>query len=233
MKIIHSKWGPVSTRPHFKPSEIDRICVEELRKEGLYPDSPEAIRIDRFVEKRFGVVPQYEDLPEGVLGFTQFTKSGVAAIVVSAALDAEKSRVAERRVRTTLVHEAGHGLLHAYLFALDEKPLHLFDTDSRSDHQIFCRDVQGEERKGRVYDGRWWEFQANRAMGGLLCPRALVQEALKPFLILSGSLGGVTLDENRRKGAIRALADIFDVNPIVAKIRITELYPAETGQLQL
>jgi hypothetical protein len=70
-------------------------------------------------------------------------------------------------------------------------------------------------------------------MGGLLCPRALVQEALKPFLVLSGSLGGVTLDENRREGAIRALADIFDVNPIVAKIRITELYPTETGQLQL
>jgi hypothetical protein len=233
MEIIHSKSGPVSTRPHFKPSEIDRICVEELRKEGLYPDSPEAIRIDRFVEKRFGVVPQYADLPEGVLGFTQFTKSGVDAIVVSVALDAEKSRVAERRVRTTLAHEAGHGLLHAYLFALEETPLHLFDSDSRSDHQILCRDVQGEERKGRVYDGRWWEFQANRAMGGLLCPRALVQGALKPFLMPSGSLGGVTLYENRREGAARALADIFDVNPVVAKIRIAELYPTGSGQLQL
>ena len=163
-------------------------------------------------------------------GLLNSPRSGVAAIVISAALDAEKGRVAERRVRTTLAHEAGHGLLHAYLFALDEKPLHLFDADSHSDHQILCRDVQGEERKGRAYDGRWWEFQANRAMGGLLCPRALVQEALKPFLMPSGSLGGVTLDENRREGAVRALADIFDVNPIVAKIRINELYPAETGQ---
>ena len=95
---------------------------------------------------------------------------------------------------------------------------------------VTCRARSG---RGRVYDGRWWEFQANRAMGGLLCPRALVQEALKPFLMPSGSLGGVTLDESRKEGAARALADIFDVNPIVAKIRISELYPAETGQMQL
>ena len=233
MKTFRSKSDPFSERPHFEPSEIDRICDDELRKEELYPNSPEAIRIDRFVEKRFRVVPQYEDLPEGVLGFTKFTKKGVEAIVIAASLDAEKGKVAERRVRTTLAHEAGHGLLHAYLFALDEKPLHLFDADSHSDQKILCRDVQGEERKSRAYDGRWWEFQANRAMGGLLCPRTLVQEALKPFLVPSGSLGAVALDEKRREAAVRTLADIFDVNPIVAKIRVNELYPAETGQLRL
>src|SRR5260370_19088482 len=112
MKMIRTKSGPVSERPHFKPSEIDRICVDELRKAGLYPTSPEPIRIDRFVEKRFGVVPQYEELPEGILGFTQFGKNGVDAIVISAALDLQGGKVAERRIRTTMAHEAGHGLLH-------------------------------------------------------------------------------------------------------------------------
>jgi len=81
-----------SERPHFESSEIDRICADELRKEGLYPNSPEAIRIDRFVEKRFGVVPQYENLPDGVLGFTKFTKKGVVAIVIAAALDARRAK---------------------------------------------------------------------------------------------------------------------------------------------
>jgi len=233
MKTYRPKSGPFSERPHFEPSEIDRICADELQKESLYPNSPEAIRIDRFVEKRFNVVPQYEDLPKGVLGFTKFTKKGVEAIVVATALDAEKGEVADRRVRTTLAHEAGHGLLHAYLFALDDKPLHLFDADSQSDHKILCRDVRGDERKNQAYDGRWWEFQANRAISGLLCPKTLVQESLKPFLVTIGSLGAVTLDEKRREGAVRTLADIFDVNPIVAKIRINELYPAETGQLRL
>jgi hypothetical protein len=189
MKTIRSKSGPFAERPHFQPSEIDRICVDELGKAGLYPSSPQAIRVDRFVEKRFGVAAEYEELPAGVLGYTRFSKSGVEAIIISAALDAEKTKVAERRIRTTLAHEVGHGLLHAHLFALDDKPLHLFDADSHADHQILCRDVQGEERKTRAYDGRWWEFQANRAMGGLLCPAALMQEALKPFVTASGSLG--------------------------------------------
>jgi hypothetical protein len=232
MKTFRAKTGPFTERPHFEPVEIDRICIDELRKAGLYPASPQAIRIDRLVEKRFNVVPEYEDLPEGVLGYTRFSDKGVDAIVISAALDAGGGRVTERRVRSTLAHEAGHGLLHAYLFALAEKPFHLFDDDSQTGHKILCRDVQGEERK-KHYDGRWWEFQANRAMGGLLCPLLLVKEALKPYLTASGSLGATEIDEGRRDEAARALADIFDVNPVVARIRINEVFPAKTGQLFL
>jgi hypothetical protein len=225
--------GPSSKQPYFTSSQIDQICCDELRKEGLFPGAPEAIRIDRFIEKRFHVSPQYENLPAGVLGFTRFGKSGVQAVVISAALDAEGGKVAERRVRTTMAHEAGHGLLHAHLFALDEIPLHLFDKDSHSVDQILCRDVQGEDQKTSRYDGRWWEFQANRAMGGLLCPRPLVHEAMKPFLAPAGLLGIEVLDEKRREESVRTLADIFDVNPVVARIRVNELFPAQTGQMQL
>ena len=229
----HTQSGLNSKPPYFKPSQIDQICADELRKADLLPSSPTAVRIDRFIEKRFGASPQYEDLPQGVLGFTKFNKNGVEAIVISAALDAQGGKVAQRRVRTTLAHEAGHGLLHAYLFALKDKPLHLFDKDSHTEHQILCRDVPDEEQKSRRYDSRGWEFQANRAMGGLLCPRALVNEAITTFLVPSGMLGLEILDEKRREEAVRVLADIFNVNPVVARIRTSELYPAETGQLRL
>jgi hypothetical protein len=233
MKSFRDKSGQFSERPHFEPIEIDRICDDALRKAALFPTTPSAIRIERFVEKRFGVTPEYDDLPDGVLGYTRFGKNGVEAIVISAALDAAKGKVAERRVRTTLAHEAGHGLLHAYLFALGEKPLNLFDRDSQADHKILCRDVQGEERKSRAYDGRWWEFQANRAMGGLLCPRSLVEISLKGHLIPSGSLGAMTIDPDRRDQAIRDVSETFDVNPVVARIRIDELYPSQGLQLHL
>jgi hypothetical protein len=224
--------GPSSKQPYFTPSQIDQICCDELRNEGLFPATPEAIRIDRFIEKRFRVSPQYEELPAGVLGFTRFGKNGVKAVVISAALDAEGGKVAERRVRTTMAHEAGHGLLHAHLFALAEIPLHLFDKDSHSGDQILCRDVQGSEQKAGRYDGRWWEYQANRAMGSLLCPRPLVLEAMKPFLVSAGLLGVEVLDENRREESVRVLADIFDVNPVVARIRVSELFPVQTGQMR-
>jgi len=225
--------GPSSKQPYFTPSQIDQICCDELRNESLLPNSPEAIRIDRFIEKRFRVSPQYEELPAGVLGFTRFGKNGVKAVVISSALDAEGGKVSERRVRTTMAHEAGHGLLHAHLFALDEIPLHLFDKDSHSADQILCRDVQGDEQKARRYDGRWWEVQANRAMGGLLCPRPLVHEAIKPYLSPAGLLGVEVLQESRREESVRALAEIFDVNPIVTRIRINDLFPPQSGQMHL
>ena len=233
MKTFRTNSGPFSQRPHFEPAEIDRICDDELRKAGLYPASPQAIRIDRFIEKRFGISHEYQDLPEGVLGYTRFTKVGVDAIIISAALENAREKVAARRVRTTLAHEAGHGLLHAYLFAFDHKPGQLFDADSHADHTILCRDVKEDEGQKRAYDGRWWEYQANRAMGGLLCPKALVHDALKSFMRPIGSLGAVILDEDRRGEAIRAVAEAFDVNPVVARIRINEMFPPETGQLLL
>jgi hypothetical protein len=41
------------------------------------------------------------------------------------------------------------------------------------------------------------------------------------------------LAENRREDAVRSLAEIFDVNPAVTRIRLAEMYPAHTGQLPL
>jgi hypothetical protein len=225
--------GQTYKAPYFTPNQIDNMCCDELRGVGLLPNSPEPIRIDRFIEKRFNVSPQYEDLPDGVLGFTRFGKNGVKAVVISAALDAEGGKVAGRRIRTTIAHEGGHGLLHAHLFALDDIPLHLFDKDSHSEDQILCRDVHGDEKKAPRYDGRWWEVQANRAMSSLLCPRPLVQGAMKPFLSPAGLLGVEMLTENRREEAARCLAEIFDVNPAVTRIRISEMYPPQTGQMHL
>jgi hypothetical protein len=218
--------------PYFTVRQIDNMCCDELRGVGLLPSTAKPIRIDRFIEKRFNVSPEYEDMPDGVLGFTRFGKNGVKAVVISTALD-EGGKVAARRIRTTIAHEGGHGLLHAHLFALEEVPLHLFDQDSYSGDQILCRDVHGDEKKAQRYDGRWWEVQANRAMSSLLCPRPLAQEAVKTFLAPAGLLGVEVLAENRREEAVRALADIFDVNPAVARIRIGEMYPAQTGQMHL
>jgi hypothetical protein len=219
--------------PYFTPTQIDNICCDELLAVGLLPDAPEPVRIDRFIEKRFNVPPQYEDLPDGVLGFTRFGKNGVKAVVISADLDADGGKVASRRLRTTIAHEGGHGLLHAHLFALDEIPLHLFDQDGHSGDQILCRDVHGDERQAHRYDGRWWEVQANRAMSSLLCPRPLIQKAMKPFLSPAGQLGVEVLAESRREEAVRALAELFDVNPAVTRIRISEMYPLQTGQMHL
>jgi hypothetical protein len=233
MKTMRPRNGPFAERPFFSAQEVERICEDELRKSGLYPDSPQSIRIERFVEKRFQVRPIYEDLPTGVLGYTEFGPSGVVAVYVSRALAEEGTKVAERRLNTTFAHEAGHGLLHTHLFVLEPTHVpHLFgDGVDRVTPRILCRDGDVGHRESRSdrpkgYDGRWWEVQANMVIGALLLPRALVVRALDPFLESTGKLGTKTLNGSRMSQAVKSLADVFDVNPVVAQIRVTEIFGA-------
>src|SRR5204862_7617 len=110
MKTFKQKGGPFQERPYFELNDIERICADELQAVGLLPPEPGPIRIERFIEKRFGVSPIYDELSDGVLGYSEFGAKGVQAIVVSQALAEEVSPAASRRVSTTLAHEAGHGL---------------------------------------------------------------------------------------------------------------------------
>lgn len=213
-------------QPYFTDTEIDRIAVEELLGVGLLPSTPEPIRIERFVEKRFGLARvSYEDLPATVLGYTQFISKGVEAVFVSRALAEEGSRVAERRISSTLAHEAGHGLLHSYLFMLDSFPTGLFENDRDvTPARILCRDSLPVPKRP-AYDGRWWEYQANRMIGALLLPKPLALAAIGPYLAPIGQLGTPALPDGHRRKAARELAELFDVNTPVAEIRLATLCP--------
>lgn len=231
MKTFKAKIGPFQEGAYYPDDEIENICSGELLRVGLLPRQPEAIRIDRFIEKRFGIVPSYEDLGDGVLGLTKFTSKGVAAVAVARSLEEEGTTVAERRIRTTLAHEGGHGLLHTHLFVLQAGKQALFgDFSEPGKPKVLCRDEKSIGQQ--AYRRQWWEIQANKAMGALLLPKELVQLAMKPFLVPSGLLGFETLTGDNRMTAIRDLAEIFNVNPVVVRIRLGKLYP-ESGQLSL
>lgn len=230
MKNFRTKNGPTKERPYFKAEEIEEICVSELKKFGLLPSEPSPIRIDRFIEKRFGVSPKYEEIDGGILGFTLFGPNGVEEIFVAKSLEEENNLVSERRIRTTLAHEAGHGLLHAHLFTLGKTGKSLFSEDQPEEPKILCR----EPKTNRGYSGDWWEFQANSAMSALLLPKVLVYKAIKEFLIPVGLMGREVLDESKRPVAIDKLSEIFNVNPVVVKLRLSELYPlTDSAQLSL
>jgi hypothetical protein len=90
MKNFRAQSGPFRERPFYELREIERICEDALRRVSLLPSDPSPIRIERFVEKYFRVTPAYEDLDDGVLGFTQFGPTGVQAIVVARALETQQ-----------------------------------------------------------------------------------------------------------------------------------------------
>ena len=174
----------------------------------------------------------YDTLPADLLGLTRFGSKGPEAVVVSRTLAEEDNSVAERRLSSTLAHEAGHMLLHGRLFTLQRRARSrsLFEDDLDDKNQtVLCRSGTigntSESTGIPHYDGRWWEFQANKMIGALLVPRLLVREALSSFLIAQGHLGLTQLDPTRREEAVSCLSDVFDVNPAVARIRGRRDFP--------
>jgi len=235
MKTLQGRIGPFAERPYYTQEEIERICTTALRKSDLYPASPSPIRIERFIEKHFNLSPVYDDLPEGVLGFTRFGSKGVEEIIISKTLAEEGSKVAERRLNSTLAHEAGHGLLHAHLFVVESLNTPLFgEVESGKRIKVLCREEIVGKQAEKKYDGKWWEYQANKVIGSLLLPKSLVLENLRSLLTKQGSLEQLSLLPSKREDAAKILASTFEVNPVVARIRLNELYPLKNdSQLTL
>ena len=239
--MIRTNKGPFAKRPFFEKDEIDTIASDELRMVGLLPEEPAPIRIERFIEKSFGIVPTYQDLPSDLLGFTRFTVNGCEEIVVSKALSEEGSDVAERRLNSTLAHEAGHALLHSQLFADLHRstPTKRITDDVKINRKtILCRKVtegvSDSPGNRSNYDGQWWEYQANLMIGTLLIPRPLLRRALVPVLSPVGMLGFEAMDPGNRDLATSIAASVFEVNPVVARIRVDEVFPPNSeGQLTL
>src|SRR5216684_9080774 len=142
MKRIPTSEGPFPTRLYYPDDEIEQICSNALAETNLLPSKPGPVRIDRFIEKKFDVQIIYESLDKGVLGFTEFSPKGVEAVHI-AEPTGDLYVQEDRRLNSTLAHEAGHGLMHTQLFVehfADSKPFdnHPHVTQTR----ILCREEQ-------------------------------------------------------------------------------------------
>ena len=145
MRSFRSTSGGYGRRLLFEEREFDEIATQELRSAGYLPSAPEAIRIDRFVERRFGCTVEYQDMGEDVLGATLFNNDGsVRNVVVALHLETE---TADRLFRSTVAHEAGHGLLHSSLFIVDpaQADFRIDNADFKSG-RIMCR--SGDVKSG-------------------------------------------------------------------------------------
>jgi len=230
MKEFSTKEGPYPVRLLYGTVEIDQICEDALRKARLLPAEPEPIKIDLFLERYFEVVVDYQDLGEGILGSTIFNSNGaVTGFLISPRIEEDGTETGERRARATLAHEGGHGLLHPRLFMKDQATGDLFGslkTHKAAPPNFLCRNSDiGAVGSALKYDGRWWEWQANRAIGGLLLPKKLVTRVAAKFTT-QGDFGPILI-ETKRSTLEKEIAQIFNVNPAVARIRIAEMYSAD------
>lgn len=235
MRQYPSREGPFPIRLHFEAQEMDDACVQALKASKFLPSVPSPIRIDAFLEKHFQCPVVYEDLPTGILGCTEFTATGrVQRIVVASALAEDNNdRVVRRRLNATFAHEGGHALFHPILF-VSAGEQHLIGGAENVDlkkRRILCRDSDFKVTGSGRGHSRWWEYQANCAIGGFLMPRKLVLSALDPVLEESPVTKTKRLQRTSLDKATNLLSEIFDVNPAAARIRLGTLFPEDDAQL--
>ena len=226
MRKVPTPSGPLPFQLYFEDlGEIDEICLEALKIQSLLPSRPAPIRIERFVEKQFKTPLIYEDLGPEYLGCTIFNSSGaVEAILISRSLEEQNTMPARRRVRSTVAHEAGHGLLHGSLFMESNSADLLNGAVGNNHRRILCRSEDIIVDTQRSYAGRWWEFQANQAIGSLLLPRLLMNAFLDQSGITPASVESRILTSAERDLLVKKAAVTFDVNPVVVRIRLDSLF---------
>jgi hypothetical protein len=98
MKNLRASRGPFAEQPYYTDREIEQTCDDALKSAGYFPAAPGPVKIERFIEKHFKVAPQYDDLPEGVLGYSCFGPSGMTSMHIAAALTDTGRRSDDRRV---------------------------------------------------------------------------------------------------------------------------------------
>lgn len=222
----------------YEPQDIERIMSDELRKSGqrLTADSP-APDLERFVEAHLRVtLDQYADLPESVLGLTEFAVGRRPSMKINAALTEAAEAVPANpgmrgRWRATIAHEASHVLLHQYLF--DPAMAQVQRGDYRDPEPIVVengglmrclnRDINDQRAacSGRA-SRDWREIQANKGMAALLMPAQPFRRAA--LRTVSGlSLGLITAGSPDAESLVGALAEEFLVSRQAAGFRLEGL----------
>jgi IrrE N-terminal-like domain len=216
----------------YEPEDIEQIATEQLRRADLMPTLDDPVTdVERLIEGHLRAeLDLYADLPDGVLGLTQFPARGAPKVLIDSALT--EARDAEHaptgvvgRWRATLAHEASHIFLHRYLF--DSEMAQLAGRGGvavlgegglmRCLHRDISPTVADWSSMRRRSD--WREVQANRAMAALLMPRRLFRRlALREMRQLCLGTPPVAVPEV--EGLATALADLLQVSKQAARIRL-------------
>lgn len=234
------KWysGPEGDqRIWYEYEEIEQIAEDELRRAKLVPSMSQPVTdLERFIEDHLKVkLDQYCDLPEGVLGLSQFQPRRSPTISISR----ELTELAEcehppagavGRWRATMAHEAAHVVLHRYLFEPGLTPQ--MSSEVTAPHKVttglmrcLTRDVAPVNDKNWAQVRRkpdWREVQANRGMAALLMPsrifRRVATQQISEFNMSSVSSG--TIDSTTLAAA---MSELFKVSKQAATIRLESL----------
>ncbi|WP_354101972.1 ImmA/IrrE family metallo-endopeptidase [Bradyrhizobium sp. RT5a] len=192
---------------------FEKLVADHLRsKHGKVEFPISTDDITTLIERDVTDLDQYADLTmygAGVEGVTEFAGAGKPRVSISN--DVHRF---ENRLRTTLTHEYGHVILHAYLFGLEQRQLAV--DGKRKPNAIYCkRDTMISASKTD-----WMEWQAGYVSGAALMPKSYLQKIVAGVQYARNIYGACEPGGANGEALIQAVVSEFAVSREAATVRL-------------
>ncbi|WP_314951913.1 ImmA/IrrE family metallo-endopeptidase [Bradyrhizobium lupini] len=192
---------------------FEKLVADHLRsKHGKVEFPISTDDITTLIERDVTDLDQYADLTmygAGVEGVTEFARAGKPRVSISN--DVHRF---ENRLRTTLTHEYGHVILHAYLFGLEQRQLPV--DGNRKPNAIYCkRDTLISASKTD-----WMEWQAGYVSGAALMPRSYLKRVVGDIQQQRNTYGPSSPTSENGVALIDAVVKGFAVSREAATVRL-------------
>jgi Zn-dependent peptidase ImmA (M78 family) len=214
--------GRFPQRPHWELEELEKLCEERTLPflTARYGQAPARLPTDALtvlIEDQAEVLDLDADLisedeREEIHGVTTFKAGERPTVEINRHLRRTLQRI--NRLRTTLAHEYGHLLLHAWLYE------HFHGrVGNPAPLRCYSRTVEGNI--DWLID--WMEWQAGYLCGALLMPRWRVDLLINAFAREIGIAGPLKRDSIEGGRLIERVTDLFDVSREAARVRLLKL----------
>jgi Zn-dependent peptidase ImmA (M78 family) len=230
MRYERDSTGRFNRRPHYDALWIDEYCesiitdyVSGIGSDLGWPISTNTLTT--MIEKDVDELDLYTNMKEhglnsSVDGFTEYKFTGKPSVFINEKLSSKP--YFEHRLRTTLMHEYGHVLLHSPLFRPDS-PCKLLKLPEQWERPTPLTLSQRASSKD------WMEWQANYAMGALLMPRTAVNELAGWYARKYGFAPPFARKTGHARDLVQSTCKQFLVSEEAALIRLKQMFFIREG----
>lgn len=221
MRTISGVSGRFLSRLWVEEDEFDVIASHLLETHELYPKTPSPINIELLIDKLFPCSYQFVRLPPRLMGRIIFGPVGPHLIELQRSLDQPYNQLLNRRCRSTIGHECGHGVLHSHLFSQLWNAQN-GETERRWKSVLNDKSLHLDEARRHPNDENWFEYQANRMMASLLLPIHSIIAQIGEDYLEPDRHRRLTLGDRRQLSL--QIARAFDVSPTLALHRLEDIF---------
>ncbi len=228
LKYHHDETGRFPEKPYYEQKELDILAqkitsdaADILGNKILYPISTDKLTV--IIEKYVDDLDLYANLQEeygdknieGVTIFIPFKKP-----IIKISENLQNIQYKENRLRTTLLHELGHVVIHDPLWQREFRKLQLPLDTTEQRIQICKRKTLFSKNEPNYENYDWMEWQANYFASAFLMPRTEIYKIYKEFTNNKTSLVYIVDGSEEATMLIDFISQKFQVSKEAALIRL-------------